>query len=165
MPARFEEPGGIALIVIFQPNLPLADMKARLVLNRLSTKARILSTEPPVERLDEIDPLTRFTVYLTAEANADELRSLADVEGVAEIQIEPFHPDDPQKPAAKIVAEPQSKPESKPPPTAVPQSVLIEAPEPPAPAQATMITNGSGGEPFGCKAREGQDCRDDSRRE
>ena len=68
-------------------------MKARLVLNRLSTKARILSTDPPVERLDEIDPLTRFTVYLTAEANADELRSLADVEGVAEIQIEPFRPD------------------------------------------------------------------------
>ena len=81
---------GSALIVIFQPNLPLADMKARLVLNRLSTRARILSTDPPLERLDEIDHLTKFTVYLTAEANTDELRSLADVEGVAEIEIEPL---------------------------------------------------------------------------
>ena len=135
------------MVVIFQPNLPLADMKARLVLNRLSTKARILSTDPPVERLDEIDPLTRFTVYLTADANADELRSLADVEGVAEIQIEPFRPDGSDKPAAKIADEPQAKPESKTPPTAVPQSVTIEAPQPPAPAQATTITNGSGGEP------------------
>ncbi len=71
----FEEPGGIALIVIFEPNLPLADMKARLVLNRLSSKARILSTDPPAERLDEVDPLTRFTVYLTADCDADELRS------------------------------------------------------------------------------------------
>ncbi len=121
----------MALIVIFQPNLPLADMKARLVLNRLSTKARILSTDPPVERLDEIDPLTRFTVYLTAEANADELRSLADVEGVAEIRIEPFRPDDIDKPETQEVAEPQAKPESKTPPTAVSPSVVIEAPEPP----------------------------------
>ena len=68
-------------------------MKARLVLNRLSTRARILSTDPPVERLDEIDPLTKFIVYLPTEANVDELRSLADVEGVAEIRIEPFAPD------------------------------------------------------------------------
>ena len=70
-------------MIIFQPNLPLADMKARLVLNRLSTKARILSTDPPVEQLDEIDSLTTFTVYLTADVSTDELRSLADVEGVA----------------------------------------------------------------------------------
>ena len=147
MPARFEKPGVMALMVIFQPNLPLADMKARLVLNRLSTKARILSTEPPVERLDEIDPLTRFTVYLTAEANIDELRSLADVEGVDEIQIEPFRSDDTDKPKAKIVAEPQPNPELKTPLTVMPQSVSIEASEPPAPAQATIITNGSTDEP------------------
>jgi two-component system, chemotaxis family, sensor kinase CheA len=147
MPTRFQEPGGIALVVIFQPNLPLADMKARLVLNRLSTNARILSTDPPVERLDEIDPLTRFTVYLTADANADELHSLADVEGVAEIQIEPFHPDGSDQPAAKIVDESQVKPESKMPLTAVPQSVMIEAPQPPGPVQATMITSGADGEP------------------
>ena len=88
--------------MIFQPNLPLADMKARLVLNRLSTRARILSTDPPVEQLDEIEPLTRFTVYLTAEANVDELRSLADVEGVAEIRIEPFPLTVQIQPAAKI---------------------------------------------------------------
>ena len=35
-----------AVVVTFQANLPLADMKARLVLNRLSTKARIISTDP-----------------------------------------------------------------------------------------------------------------------
>ena len=147
MPVRFEEPGGMVLVVIFQPNLPLADMKARLVINRLSTRARILSTDPPVERLDEIDPLTRFTVYLTADANADELRSLADVEGVTEIQIEPFRPDGSDKPVAKVADERQAKPESKTPLTAEPRSVTIEAPQPPAPAEATIITNGSGGEP------------------
>jgi two-component system, chemotaxis family, sensor kinase CheA len=146
MPARFEEPGGMVLIVIFQPNLPLADMKARLVLNRLSTKARILSTDPPVERLDEIDPLTRFIVYLTADANADELRNLADVEGVAEIQIDPFRPDGLDKPTAKVAVEPPAKPELNAPPSAVPRSVTVEAIYPPASAQAMMITNGPGGE-------------------
>ncbi len=79
-----------AVVVIFQSGLPLADMKARLVLNRLSAKARIHSTSPPVEQLDEIETLRSFTVFLTTEAEAAELRSLADVEGVEEIRLEPM---------------------------------------------------------------------------
>ena len=78
----------LAVVVTFQANLPLADMKARLVLNRLSTKARILSTDPPVEQLEEIETLTSFTVVLTTETDSAELRSLADVEGVEEIRFE-----------------------------------------------------------------------------
>jgi two-component system, chemotaxis family, sensor kinase CheA len=84
------EPGRMALIVIFEANLPLADMKARLVLNRLSAKVRVLSTDPPMERLDETDPLTRFTIFLTTDCDPDELRGLADVEGVTAIRIEPL---------------------------------------------------------------------------
>jgi two-component system, chemotaxis family, sensor kinase CheA len=85
-----EQSAGLALIVTFEANLPLADMKARLVLNRLSSKARIHSTNPPVEGLDEIESLTTFTVYLSSEADSDELRSLADVEGVAAVRVEPI---------------------------------------------------------------------------
>ncbi|HZW31455.1 MAG TPA: Hpt domain-containing protein, partial [Isosphaeraceae bacterium] len=88
-PGLFEEPGTIALTVAFEPNLPLADMKARLVLNRLASKARVLGTEPPAERLDEVDPLAQFTIFLVAECEPDELFALADVEGVAEVRIEP----------------------------------------------------------------------------
>jgi two-component system, chemotaxis family, sensor kinase CheA len=87
-PERFEESGILTLIVIFEPNLPLADMKARLVLNRLSARARILSTDPPVERLDEAEPLASFKIRLTTECDVHELRTLADVAGVAEILIE-----------------------------------------------------------------------------
>ena len=50
IPGSFQEAGRIRLTVIFQPHLPLADMKARLVLNRLSTRAQILSTDPGLER-------------------------------------------------------------------------------------------------------------------
>jgi two-component system chemotaxis sensor kinase CheA len=87
-----DESAKTAVVVTFQANLPLADMKARLVLNRLSTKARIISTDPPVEQLDEIEALTTFTVVLTTETDSAELRSLADVEGVEAIRCERVDP-------------------------------------------------------------------------
>jgi two-component system chemotaxis sensor kinase CheA len=84
----FDDSGKLTLVVVFQPKLPLADMKARLVLNRLSTRARIHSTDPPAERLEEAESLTQFSITLTSECAADELRALADVEGVAAIHIQ-----------------------------------------------------------------------------
>jgi two-component system chemotaxis sensor kinase CheA len=81
----------IAVIVTFEQNLPLADMKARLICNRLAERARVVSTEPPIERLDDMDRLTQFVVNLFADCEEDELRGLADVEGVVRIQIEPAH--------------------------------------------------------------------------
>lgn len=87
--ALYEESGRLAVTVVFEPDLPLADMKARLVLNRLSSRGRVLSTDPPAEKLDEADPLSRFTVVLAADGDADELRALADVEGVAEVRVRP----------------------------------------------------------------------------
>ncbi len=88
----FEEPGRVAVTVVFEAGLPLADMKARLVLNRLSSRGRVLSTDPPAEKLDEVDPLSRFTVILAADGDAEELRALADVEGVAEVRVHPVGP-------------------------------------------------------------------------
>jgi two-component system, chemotaxis family, sensor kinase CheA len=82
-----DEGAAITVVVTFQANLPLVDMKARLVLNRLSSKARILSTKPPIEQLDETEALSSFTIFLTTEADEAELRSLADVEGVDEIRF------------------------------------------------------------------------------
>ena len=104
----FDEPGVIALVLIFQPNLPLADMKARLVLNRLSSRARILSTEPPLEQLDNIDVLSRFTVYLTAEVSSDELRNLADVEGIAKIEVTSLTSDGSVKVLAETAEDPHA---------------------------------------------------------
>jgi two-component system chemotaxis sensor kinase CheA len=75
--------------VVFEPNLPLPDMKARLVLNRLAGRGRVLQTHPPVDQLDEVESLNEFTVWLAAECELDELRSLADVDGVARIRIDP----------------------------------------------------------------------------
>ena len=85
---EFVEPGCFAVVVIFEPKLPLVDMKARLVVNRLSTKARILASDPPIERLDELDSLERFVVHVMAECHPNELIDLADVEGAVRVYIE-----------------------------------------------------------------------------
>ena len=63
-------------------------MKAKLVLTRLSSKARVISTVPPVEALDEIETLPEFVIHLAADCDIDELHALADVDGVTEIRIE-----------------------------------------------------------------------------
>ena len=147
----FQESGKISLTVFFQPHLPLADMKARLVLNRLSTRARILSTVPSVEQLDEVDPLTKFTVYLSGDANVDDLRSLADVEGVAEIQIEPS-PGDSLHAPVNTVDESQTKPERMPSPITLEHPVATEfepiaAPNPTSKISPTSTDESSPGKP------------------
>jgi two-component system chemotaxis sensor kinase CheA len=121
----FEEPTSIALTVVFEADLPLADMKARLVFNRLSSRARVLGTDPPMERLDEVDPLARFTLFLVADCDEEELRALADVEGVAEIRIKPA----PEPGAAIAEPIPPPRPEAKPTPAPARPAVV---PEPPA---------------------------------
>jgi two-component system chemotaxis sensor kinase CheA len=86
--ALLEGPGRFSVTVVFEPNLPLSDMKARLVLNRLSARGRILETRPAAEQLDVVEALSEFTVWLAAECDPAELRALADVDGVARIRIE-----------------------------------------------------------------------------
>ena len=83
-----ESQGTICITLRFEPNLPWPDMKAKLVLNRLAAKGRILAAEPPAERLEEIENLSQFRVWLAADADLDELSALADVDGVAEVEAE-----------------------------------------------------------------------------
>ena len=127
----FEEPERISVTVVFEPNLPLPDMKARLVLNRLAARGRVLETRPPAEQLDEVESLTEFTVWLASECDLEELRSLADVDGVARIRIEPAANlrrrtslDEPVTSPASVsppaATEPKSVPAFSPPPLAEP---------------------------------------------
>ena len=83
---EFDEPGRIAVTVVFEPDLPLADMKARLVLNRLSSRGRVLATDPPAEKLDEVESAVAVHGLAGGRCDIDELRALADVEGVAEVR-------------------------------------------------------------------------------
>ncbi len=85
---EIEEAGRFSIVVVFEPNLPLVDMKARLVINRLATKARILSSTPAVEQLDELESLDRLVVRVAFDRAPTELVELADVEGAVRVFIE-----------------------------------------------------------------------------
>jgi two-component system, chemotaxis family, sensor kinase CheA len=89
---RREGPQCVAVTVVFEPNLALADMKARLVLNRLAGRGKVLETRPTVDQLDAIDSLPEFTVWLAAECEPNELRSLAEVDGVDQVRVETTEP-------------------------------------------------------------------------
>ena len=97
----FEGPERVGVTVVFEPNLPLPDMKARLVLNRLAARGRVLETHPPADQLDEVESLPEFTVFLAAECDPEELRALADVDGVARIRIEHGATNRPRTPSAE----------------------------------------------------------------
>ena len=81
-------PGRVAVTVVFEADLPLADMKARLVLNRLLEQGEDPLHRPARGAARRGGTAGRFTVILATDADTAELRSLADVEGVEDIRIE-----------------------------------------------------------------------------
>ncbi|MEW4567322.1 chemotaxis protein CheA [Tautonia sp. JC769] len=133
-----EQPEGLAVTVVFVPTLQWRDMKARLILNRLSSRVRVLGSDPPADRLDEVEGRETFTAWVEADADREELRSLADVDGVAAIRFgsdgdsdsgpsaaEIAGPSDQPAPAAQAEAEPAAAEEA---PAPIPERG--EAPEP-----------------------------------
>jgi two-component system chemotaxis sensor kinase CheA len=139
-----EEPGETCVTVVFEPNLPLADMKARLVLNRLAGRGRVLRTRPPAEHLDEVESLPDFSVWLAADCTPEELRSLADVDGVARIRIEAVASEQ----EAPSIPEPVTAPSASAPSEALPKAAPIpvdspagSVPAPPASAPEVSPSN------------------------
>lgn len=75
------------LRIAFIKGLQLPDLKAKLILNRLGTRGRIIKSDPPVESLEDVDSLESFKVWLSSASGPDELKNLADVDGVADVQF------------------------------------------------------------------------------
>ncbi|MFO0908053.1 MAG: Hpt domain-containing protein [Isosphaeraceae bacterium] len=69
------------ILVTLAPNLPWPDMKAKLVLNRLAAKARVLGTGPAPEQIETAEHLPSFRVWVTSDAEPPTLQAQADVEG------------------------------------------------------------------------------------
>ena len=133
----------LCLTLRFEPNLTWPDMKAKLVLNRLAAKARILATEPPAEQLEDVDDLRRFRIWLASDRDRDELLNLADVDGVAELEILPVTgvgvaPPDPAPPAP---APPAGETNPTPPPRETnPTAPLVGETNPTTPPRQTNPT-------------------------
>jgi two-component system chemotaxis sensor kinase CheA len=78
----------VRLTAVFEPQLTWKDMKARLILSRISERAQIIGSEPPLERLEEVESLPSVTFLVQVESDPEDLRPLADVDGVLEVRIE-----------------------------------------------------------------------------
>jgi two-component system chemotaxis sensor kinase CheA len=126
------DPECLRVVVAFEPGLAWVDMKAELVLNRLSSRSRILATDPPADALEGSEKLDQFTLWLVPECDQETLRSLADVEGVTRIVIESASPPDVAA-SAQAVEEPASPPIPEVEPEPVPEPEPIAIPEEPGP--------------------------------
>ena len=79
--------GGFRLIVRFRPGLQLADLKARLIVSRLSSIGEIIACEPPIDDAHSFDELPLFSLTLVTSRTIEEVRKIASVDGVASIEI------------------------------------------------------------------------------
>lgn len=74
--------------VRFEPGLQLADLKAELVLSRLSDLGEIRQTDPPRGELVTVADVRRLQVVLHSDRSAAEIRGAADVGGVDLVEMD-----------------------------------------------------------------------------
>jgi two-component system chemotaxis sensor kinase CheA len=73
--------------VRFRAGLPLADLKAQLIVARLAKLGAVESTVPALEQLSETDGLEEFEIRIDTHEDGDRLRAAADVDGIESIEF------------------------------------------------------------------------------
>lgn len=84
--------GGLKIVVRFRPGLQLADLKARLIVSRLSSIGEIIGCEPPIDDAHSFDELPLFSLTLVTDRAIDEVRKIANVDGVESLEIQGGEP-------------------------------------------------------------------------
>ncbi len=79
--------GGVCVRVTFREGLQLADLKARLIVARLSNIGEIIGSEPPIDEVASSDSLPRFVVIVATDRNPQEVSEIASVDGVESVEI------------------------------------------------------------------------------
>ena len=70
------------ILVRFRPGIQLADLKAQLIVSRLSKLGEIHATEPDLHQVSDVEQFEEFIVRLETRENREALRVAADVDGV-----------------------------------------------------------------------------------
>ncbi len=79
--------GGILIKIKFKPGLQLADLKARLIVSRLSSIGEVVECEPKIEDVRSFDDLPLFSLTLLTDRKLDEIRKFANVDGVESVDF------------------------------------------------------------------------------
>ena len=85
----------VSMTVRFREGLQLADLKAKLIYNRVSNVAEVLSVTPNLDAWPEDQSLQDFQLVLAADGDEQRLREVSGVEGVEAIEFV-AHPVEPQ---------------------------------------------------------------------
>lgn len=80
--------GGIRIKVKFKPKLQLADLKARLIVSRLSSIGEVLACDPNIDDIKSFDDLPLFSLTLVTNRTLADVRKIANVDGVESIDLE-----------------------------------------------------------------------------
>jgi two-component system chemotaxis sensor kinase CheA len=80
--------GGIQIKVKFKRGLQLADLKARLIVSRLASVGEVMACEPRIEDVHSFEELPLFSLTLLTDRTLEEVRKIANVDGVESIDIE-----------------------------------------------------------------------------
>ncbi|MFT4549900.1 MAG: two-component system chemotaxis sensor kinase CheA [Pseudoalteromonas tetraodonis] len=114
---------GYSLTVHFEPGLPMADLKARLIISRLSQLGEIISTWPTVEELETAEVVSPFQIVLTSEQSAEAIRTAVDLDGVLSVELTDGTADH-SSDTASSAGEPEPAPETR-----IPESKTTSDPE------------------------------------
>ena len=82
--------GEVRMLIRFRPGLQLADLKARLIVNRLNGIGIVKRTTPDLSNEEGFENLEEFQVLIECDNEWDQLRNLTTVEGVETVEF--FHP-------------------------------------------------------------------------
>jgi two-component system, chemotaxis family, sensor kinase CheA len=80
--------GKFRISVRLEPELPLSDVKAELICNRLTELGTVLATRPSPGEFHRLEETPLLQLVVESERSAGELRSAADVDGVASMEVE-----------------------------------------------------------------------------
>lgn len=105
----FSISGGVRLVITFRDGLPLADLKARLIVNKLSAIGEVIDCDPPIDEAGSFEDMRIFSLTLVTSHSLDDVRRTVKVDGVESIDIQSgqaitlLQPQtDPSQPAAKV---------------------------------------------------------------
>lgn len=79
---------GYRVRVTFEEGLQLADLKARLIVARLSNIGDIVASEPSVDDIESFEEVPQFVVIVLTNRDPTEVCDIANVDGVATVDIE-----------------------------------------------------------------------------
>lgn len=75
-------------VVIFEPELPVVGLKARLLYSKLSNLGEIRYADPPVADIESLDDIPALRFGVATERSLDDVRSLLQIAGVQDVALE-----------------------------------------------------------------------------